>query len=805
MPAARSPSRRFTRVHADGVAAGERRDHLVDPHGACSVPAPSAPRWRRHMHQSAPGRVGSSDDRGGSSGAPEGASRPAGGTGLSIAMAFRPPPCSAPASRCGGLRSSTVVFSGHGVRARHRDGPVGLARLRHRPGQRSRAPDLPVDPRATTTATRRSRRRTLPGHSHSGYVIVAMTEVERRRHHRHLPVGQRERRRAPSSAPPCGSSSWARVLSSLPRRRLRRRQGGWTPVASGRPTNPTAIESGATGTSSVVNLCTLTVRSTVHGTLGAVPNSNDQARTVNTVADRAVRGRRGAGGVPVELGDARRRGATGHALGLPAERGAVGGRPFLRRVDHRWGYGGYADTCDQTCQSYPGMADENATSLAAANDTAGLVMTVNGTGTVANTEYSASSGGYSAGGPVPRRARRRRRRLRARGVQPQPQLDRLGPGVGRRGGLSPDRHAEHHRGHGAQRPGRLRRAGAADDPGVGLRRVGLGHRQRLRARRSTCRRTGSPSAASRAAAWAATGSTPPTAACSASATPCSTAAPGACGSTSRSWAWPATHDAGGYWEVASDGGVFSFGDATFHGSTGAASASTSRSWRMAVTPDGGGYWLVASDGGIFAFGDAGFFGSTGNLRLNQPVIGMVPTHDGGGYWLVASDGGIFAFGDAGFFGSLGGVASGYAHRRCGAHSRRRWLLDARGLWRGSWVRRRPGGGPGGGLAGPLDHARPHDGSHPGLQRAGFVAVDASGQAFAFGDAPVLRRCEHRGERLHRPGRGCRGDPGSEAGGGPPTPRPGGDTVGAGPAVRAARRPRRGRPRLSRRRSPRLLP
>ena len=39
---------------------------------------------------------------------------------------------------------------------------------------------------------------------------------------------------------------------------------------------------------------------------------------------------------------------------------------------------------------------------------------------------------------------------------------------------------------------------------------------------------------------------------------------------------------------------------------------------MAATADGGGYWLVASDGGIFAFGDAGFFGSTGALNLNKP-------------------------------------------------------------------------------------------------------------------------------------------------------------------------------------------
>jgi len=72
----------------------------------------------------------------------------------------------------------------------------------------------------------------------------------------------------------------------------------------------------------------------------------------------------------------------------------------------------------------------------------------------------------------------------------------------------------------------------------------------------------------------------------------------------------------------------------------------------AATADGKGYWLVASDGGIFAFGDAGFFGSTGALALNRPIVGMAATADGKGYWLVASDGGIFAFGDAAFYGSI---------------------------------------------------------------------------------------------------------------------------------------------------------
>ncbi|MGI8793883.1 MAG: SpoIID/LytB domain-containing protein [Acidimicrobiales bacterium] len=110
----------------------------------------------------------------------------------------------------------------------------------------------------------------------------------------------------------------------------------------------------------------------------------------------------------------------------------------------------------------------------------------------------------------------------------------------------------------------------------------------------------------------------------------------------------------GYWEVASDGGIFSFGDADFFGSTGNIRLNQPIVG-MAATPAGNGYWLVASDGGIFSFGDAPFFGSTGNIRLNKPIIGMAATPSGNGYWLVASDGGLFAFGDASFQGSLPGA------------------------------------------------------------------------------------------------------------------------------------------------------
>jgi hypothetical protein len=114
-----------------------------------------------------------------------------------------------------------------------------------------------------------------------------------------------------------------------------------------------------------------------------------------------------------------------------------------------------------------------------------------------------------------------------------------------------------------------------------------------------------------------------------------------------------TPDGNGYWLVASDGGIFTFGDAGYYGSTGAIHLNEPIVG-MAATPDGRGYWLVASDGGIFTFGDAGYYGSTGAIHLNQPIVGMAATPDGAGYWLVASDGGIFTFGDAPFLGSTGG-------------------------------------------------------------------------------------------------------------------------------------------------------
>ena len=188
----------------------------------------------------------------------------------------------------------------------------------------------------------------------------------------------------------------------------------------------------------------------------------------------------------------------------------------------------------------------------------------------------------------------------------------------------------------------------------------------------------------------------------------------------------ATPDGGGYWLVASDGGVFSYGDAAFWGSTGDR-VLDQPIVGMAATPDGGGYWLVASDGGIFAFGDAHFYGSMGGQPLNEPIVGMAATPDGGGYWFTAADGGVFAFGDAPFLGSTGGMildspVVGMEDQVGGGY----WLVGADG--------------------GVFAFGAPFDGSATGqLQRAavglaaaagpGYRIVSASGGVFDYGGAP----------------------------------------------------------------------
>ncbi len=193
-----------------------------------------------------------------------------------------------------------------------------------------------------------------------------------------------------------------------------------------------------------------------------------------------------------------------------------------------------------------------------------------------------------------------------------------------------------------------------------------------------------------------------------------------------------TPSTNGYWLVASDGGIFTYGDARFFGSMGGHPLNQPIVG-MASTPDGGGYWLVASDGGIFSFGNARFFGSTGATHLNRPIVGMAPTPDGAGYWLVASDGGIFAYGDAQFYGSTGAITlnSPIVGMAPGPNGAGYWLVAADG---GIFAY---GSAQFHGSAGGIRLNKPVVGMAATPDDGGYWLVASDGGIFTYGDAPFF--------------------------------------------------------------------
>jgi hypothetical protein len=185
----------------------------------------------------------------------------------------------------------------------------------------------------------------------------------------------------------------------------------------------------------------------------------------------------------------------------------------------------------------------------------------------------------------------------------------------------------------------------------------------------------------------------------------------------------------GYWLADRNGGVYSFGDASFYGSLGGV-ALNAPIVGLQSTASGHGYWLVARDGGVFAFGDAAFYGSMGGKPLNQPIVGMTRTASGDGYWFVAADGGVFAYGDAAFAGSMGGrrlnePIVGMAANPCGC---------------GYWLVARDGGvfafgqAPFYGSMGGQPLNEPIVAMASTNSGNGYWFVAADGGVFAFGDA-----------------------------------------------------------------------
>jgi hypothetical protein len=237
-----------------------------------------------------------------------------------------------------------------------------------------------------------------------------------------------------------------------------------------------------------------------------------------------------------------------------------------------------------------------------------------------------------------------------------------------------------------------------------------------------------------------------------------------------------TPDGNGYWVVQADAGIFTYGDAEFHGSNGgqsipsyargmAALSSGHGYWEttgdgsvytwntpyyggantishsgtivgIATPPSNAGYWQVASDGGIFSWpaNTFAFYGSKGGQSISAPMVGMAVTIDGGGYWEVGADGNVYSFGDANpNYGNLYGHAltqpvTGLTVTPSG---RGYWLVAADGgvfcfgdaVWSGSVG--------GGGLNDVMALA-------PTRSGLGYWLVRQNGTVYAFGDAGTMQ-------------------------------------------------------------------
>jgi SpoIID/LytB domain protein len=204
----------------------------------------------------------------------------------------------------------------------------------------------------------------------------------------------------------------------------------------------------------------------------------------------------------------------------------------------------------------------------------------------------------------------------------------------------------------------------------------------------------------------------------------------------------ATPDNRGYWLLGSNGGVLAFGDASWYGSASKLHLAK-RVIGMAPTPNGRGYWLVASDGGIFAYGNAHFYGSTGGEALQKPIVNIAATPDGHGYWLVSSDGGIFAFGDARFYGSADTI---HLKKKIvgivpSADGRGYFLVGKDGGVFAFGDARFLGSLPGKQIAAKVAAVTPTNNGR------GYYVVATNGRVFAFGAATPARQLEGAGLSL----------------------------------------------------------
>jgi hypothetical protein len=202
-----------------------------------------------------------------------------------------------------------------------------------------------------------------------------------------------------------------------------------------------------------------------------------------------------------------------------------------------------------------------------------------------------------------------------------------------------------------------------------------------------------------------------------------------------------TADRGGYWLVGSDGGVFAFGDAGFYGSipglgfnpagSGLPQSLNAPIVGMVPSADGHGYFMVASDGGVFAFGDAVFAGSCPGIDgCSGTAMAVMPDASGNGYWLVTQSGNVYSFGDAPYQGAPGNVGSPVTSAVRTPDGGGYWILVANGTVY-SYGDAKSYGSPGGQFGG-LNPATAIFSTSDG---GGYWVASANGSVDNFGDAP----------------------------------------------------------------------
>jgi hypothetical protein len=203
-----------------------------------------------------------------------------------------------------------------------------------------------------------------------------------------------------------------------------------------------------------------------------------------------------------------------------------------------------------------------------------------------------------------------------------------------------------------------------------------------------------------------------------------------------------TSNRNGYWLVAADGGLFTFGNAVYFGSVpglGIAPAGTAGTSNrlnapivgMVPSSDGGGYFMVASDGGVFAFGDAKFEGSCPAIGgCAGQAVAVMPDASGNGYWLVTATGHVYTFGDATNYGAPGQQGSPVTAAARTADGGGYWVLLANGA-----VDAYGDAADLGAPVGQTGGLSPASAIFVTSDGAGYWVASASGAVYNYGDAP----------------------------------------------------------------------